>query len=61
MQLDPGAHTAAFGFVLKTGCDMTSSTVAPERFTVELHHIFVDVLDRIMSSAERLSFVLLFA
>ena len=22
MQLDPRAHTAAFGFILKTGCDM---------------------------------------
>src|SRR6266540_2193000 len=34
---------------------------SPERFTVELQHIFVDVLDRIVSPTERLSFVLLFS
>src|SRR6266508_4614082 len=32
----------------------------PERFTVELQHIVVDVPDQIMSPAERFSFVLWF-
>ena len=39
---------------------VTSSTVAPERFTVDLQHIFVEVLGQIVSPAERLGFILLF-
>ena len=37
---------------------VTSPTVAPERFTVEPPHIFVEVLGRVV--AERLGFDLLF-
>ena len=37
---------------------VTSPTVAPERFTVEPQHIFVEGLGRV--AAERLGFILLF-
>src|SRR6266540_3856249 len=38
---------------------VTFPTVAPERFTVEPQHVFIEVLDR--ADAERLGFVPLFA